>query len=160
MNSSPMIDIVLRAVVLFLGALATGGLMVNWIGLARAMKRISSAAAYTEFHQATNKTFDPYMPIVVCGSIVGGVALAALSGFHSFSGRLALAGAICYAIVIAITLPTNLRINKLISGWSVQAPPEDWSSTRARWIRFHILRTLISIPAFISFLLAVLLNGT
>jgi uncharacterized membrane protein len=155
-----MIDIIVCAAVLFLGALATGGLMVNWIGLARAMKRICSAAAYTEFHQATNETFDPYMPIVVCGSIIGGVALASLSGFHSFSGRLAIAGAICYTLVIAITFPTNVRINNLISRWSVQAPPEDWSSTRARWIRFHILRTLISVPAFICFLLAVLLNGT
>src|SRR5215467_3738106 len=76
--------IVVRLVALFLAALATGGLMVNWIGLARAMARISSAAAYTEFHQATNRTFDPYMPIVVSSAIVGGVALAAVSpGVHS-----------------------------------------------------------------------------
>ena len=159
MNDTPMMHVALRALVLFLAALATGGLMVNWIGLARAMKRISSSSAYTEFHQASNETFEPYMPIVVLGSVLGGVVLATLSGIYSLSGGLAIAGALCYAAVIAITLPTNLRINKFIAGWSVQAPPEDWSAIRTRWIRFHILRTLISIPAFISYVLAVLLRS-
>jgi hypothetical protein len=47
----------------------------------------------TEFHQATNHTFDPYMPIVVNGAILGGVALATISpGIHSVAGQ-AVAGA-------------------------------------------------------------------
>jgi hypothetical protein len=29
----------------------------------------------TEFHQATNRTFDPYMPLVVFGAFFGGIAL-------------------------------------------------------------------------------------
>jgi hypothetical protein len=53
------VDLVIRLVAILLAAVATGGLMVNWIGLARAMARVSSASAYTEFHQATNRTFDP-----------------------------------------------------------------------------------------------------
>jgi hypothetical protein len=47
------IEIVTRLAALLLAALATSGLMVNWICLTRAMARISSAAACTEFHQAT-----------------------------------------------------------------------------------------------------------
>lgn len=74
--------IVVRLVALFLAALATGGLMVNSVGLARAMGRFSSAAAYTELHQATNRTFEPFMPIVVLGATAGGSALAASSGLH------------------------------------------------------------------------------
>jgi uncharacterized membrane protein len=152
-------EIILRLVILLLASLATGGLMVNWVGLARAMARISSASAYTEFHQATNNTFDPYMPIVVSGATLGGIALAAISpGIHSAAGALAVAGAICYVAVIAITLPTNLRINNLIARWSIEAPPENWTTVRARWIRFHILRTLISVPALASYVLSVLLS--
>src|SRR5262249_41151297 len=64
-------------------ALATGGLLVNWVGLARAMARVSSASAYTEFHQATNRTFDPYMPIVVFGALFAGIALAVVSSERS-----------------------------------------------------------------------------
>jgi hypothetical protein len=58
---------VLQLAVIVFAALATGGLMVNWIGLGRAMSRLS-VSTYVEFHQATNRTFDPYMPIVVVGA--------------------------------------------------------------------------------------------
>jgi hypothetical protein len=55
---------VLQLVVVFFAALATGALLVNWVGLGGAMSRLS-ASTYVEFHQATNHTSDPYMPIVV-----------------------------------------------------------------------------------------------
>ena len=96
---------ILQLVVVFFAALATGGLMVNWIGLGRAMSRLS-ASTYAEFHQATNRTFDPYMPIVVMGAVLGGIVLAIFArGIHSLSGELAIAGSVCYAAFIAIGLP-------------------------------------------------------
>ena len=154
------IETVIRLVALLLAALATGGLMVNWIGLARAMARIPSAAAYTEFHQATNRTFDPYMPIVVFGAILGGVALAVVSpGVHSTSGQLAITGAVGYAAVIAISLSTNVPTNRAIASWSIQSPPENWKAIRAGWIRWHILRTLVSVPALVCYLRSGLLAG-
>ena len=149
---------ILQLVVVFFAALATGGLMVNWIGLARAMSRLS-ASTYAEFHQATNHTFQPYMPIVVMGALLGGIVLAILSpGIHSLSGELAIAGSVCYAAVIAITVPTNVRINKQVARWSVQSLPDDWTLIRASWVRFHILRTLFSLPAFACYILACLLS--
>jgi hypothetical protein len=144
---------------MLLAALATGGLMVNWVGLARAMGQVSSASAYTEFHQATNRTFDPYMPIVVFGALLGGIALAAVSGVNSASGQFAILGAVCYAGVIAITLPTNLRTNKLIAGWSIQSPPVNWRAVRTGRIRFHVLRTLVSVPGLICCILSGLLGA-
>jgi uncharacterized membrane protein len=153
------IEIAVRLVALLLAALVTGALMVNWIGLARAMAQMSSAAAYTEFHQATNRTFDPYMAIVVSGSIVSGIALAVVSsGVHSASGWLAIGGAIGYVLVIAISLSTGVPINKAIAGWSIQSPPDNWKDVRAEWIRWHILRTLVSVPALLCYLLSVLLG--
>jgi hypothetical protein len=41
-------------------ALATGALIINWIGLGRAMSRLS-VSAYIEFHQHTNRT--PYFSV-------------------------------------------------------------------------------------------------
>ena len=143
------------AVVVF-AALATGGLMVNWIGLGRAMSRLS-VSTYVEFHQATNRTFDPYMPIVVVGAILGGIVLAIL-GIHSLSGELAIAGSVCYIAVLVIALSTNIRINKQIAHWSVQSPPDDWASIRARWVRFHIARTLFSLPGLACYILACLVS--
>jgi uncharacterized membrane protein len=145
-------------IVLLFAALATGGLMVNWIGLGRAMARLP-VSTYVEFHQATNHTFVPYMPIVVVGALLGGVVLAFLSpGIRSLSGELAIAGSICYAAVLAISLSTDVPINKQIARWSVQSPPDDWALIRARWIRFHIVRTLVSLPALAFYLLACLVS--
>ena len=145
------------AVVLF-AALATGGLMVNWIGLGRAMSRLSEST-YVEFHQATNHTFDPYMPIVVVGALLGGIVLAFFSqGIHSLSGELAIAGCVCYVAVLAISLSTNVRINKQIERWSVQNPPDDWSRIRASWVRFHIVRTFFSLPGLACYILACLVS--
>ena len=145
-------------IVLLLAALATGGLIVNWIGLGRAMSRLS-VSAYVEFHQHTNRTFDPYMPIVVIGALAGGVGLAAMYGVHSIAGQLAAAGAVGYAFVIIIALTTNVRINHQIASWSIQNPPREWAQMRARWIRFHIIRTLFSVPAFVVYVLAAMLYG-
>jgi Domain of unknown function (DUF1772) len=144
-------------IVLLFAALATGGLMVNWIGLGRAMSRLS-VSAYVEFHQHTNHTFDPYMPIVVIGALAGGAALAVMYGVHSIPGQLAAAGAVCYALVIVIGVPTCVRINHQIASWPIENPPREWAQTRARWIRFHVIRTLFSVPAFITYLLAVMSN--
>jgi len=149
---------VLQLIVVFVAALATGGLMVNWIGLGRAMSRLS-ASTYVEFHQASNHTFQPYMPIVVVGALLGGIVLAMLSpGIHSLSGKLGIAGSVCYAVVLAISLTKDVPINKLVARWSVQSPPDDWTLFRARWVRFHIVRTLFSLPALASYILACLVN--
>jgi hypothetical protein len=154
------VEFVIRLVAILLAALATGGLMVNWVGLARAMARVSSASAYTEFHQATNRTFDPYMPIVVFGALFGGIALAVVSsGVNSASGQLAILGAVCYAVVLAISLATNVRTNKLIAGWSIQSPPDNWRAVRKGWIRYHVLRTLVSVPGLICYILSGLLGA-
>ena len=144
-------------IVLLFAALATGGLLVNWIGLGRAMSRLS-VSAYIEFHQHTNRTFDPYMPIVVIGALAGGVALAVMYGVHSIPGQLAAAGAVCYALVLIVSVSTNVRINHQIASWSIQNPPREWAQIRARWIRFHIIRTLFSVPAFAGYVLATMLN--
>jgi len=144
-------------IVLLFAALATGGLIVNWIGLGRAMSRLS-VSAYVEFHQHTNRTFDPYMPIVFVGALAGGVALVVMYGVHSISGQLAGAGAVYYALVIIIGVPTCVRINHQIASWSIQNPPREWAQMRARWLRFHVIRTLFSVPAFAVYVLAAMSN--
>ena len=146
----------LQLAVIIFAALATGGLMVNWIGLGRAMSRLS-VSTYVEFHQATNHTFNPYMPIVVVGALLSGIVLVILSpGIHSLSGELAIAGSLCYVAVLAIALSTDVQINKQIARWSVQSPPSDWSLIRASWVRFHIVRTLFSLPGLACYILACL----
>ena len=47
---------------------------------------------------------------------------------------------------------------KQIARWSVQSPPDDWKPIRARWIRFHIVRTLFSLPGLACYILACLVS--
>jgi hypothetical protein len=96
------------------------------------MSRLS-VSAYVEFHQHTNRTFDPYMPIVIIGALVGGAALAVMYGVHSIPGQLAAEGAVCYALVIIIGVPTCVLMNHQIASWSIQNPPREWAQMRARW---------------------------
>jgi uncharacterized membrane protein len=78
---------------------------------------------------------------------------------HSTSGQLAITGAIGYAAIIAISLSTNVPTNRAIARWSIQSPPENWNAIRAGWIRWHILRTLVAVPALVCYLLSGLLAG-
>ena len=145
-------------IVLLFAALPTGGLMVNWIGLGRAMSRLS-VSTYVEVHQATNNTFGPYMPLVLVGALLGGIVLPILpAGIHSLSSEFGIAGSVCYAAVLAIALSTDVRINKQIARWSVESPPDDWKPIRARWIQFHIFRTLFSLPGLACYVLACLVS--
>jgi hypothetical protein len=98
------------------------------------------------------------MPIVVIGALAGGAILAVRYGVHSIPGQLAATGALCYALVIIIGVPTCVRINKQIEYWSIQNPPHEWAQMRARWLRFHVIRTLFSVPALAIYLLAVMSN--
>jgi uncharacterized membrane protein len=79
-------------------------------------------------------------------------------GIHSLSGELAIAGSVCYAAVIAIALTTYVRINYQIARWSVQSPPDDWTLIRTRWVQFHIIRTLFSLPAPACYILTCLVS--
>jgi uncharacterized membrane protein len=99
------------------------------------------------------------MPIVVVGALLGGIVLAILSpGVHSLSGELAIAGSVCYVALLVISLSTNVPINNQVARWSVQGPPADWTRIRASWVRFHVVRTLISLPALACYILACLLS--
>jgi hypothetical protein len=144
---------IVQPVVVFLAALATGGLMVNWIGLGRAMSRLS-VSTYVEFHQASNHTFDPYMPIVVVGALLGGFALAVLSpGPHSLSANWPSLDPFLTSQSWRLACPQTQ-----IARWSVQSPPDDWASIRASWVRFHIVRTLFSLPGLACYVLACLVS--
>jgi hypothetical protein len=99
------------------------------------------------------------MPIVVVGAILGGFVLAIpFQGIHSLAGALAIAGSACYVAVVVIALSTDVRINKQIARWSVQSLPDDWAPIRARWVRFHIVRTLFSLSGLACYILACLVS--
>jgi len=131
--------------------------MVNWAGLARAMAQLSPST-YVELHQSTNRPSNRTCRSLSWGQLSAGLCWPAHLVIHTASGQLSAFGAVCYAAVIAITLPTDLPINKQVARWSIENPPGDWAAVRARWIRFHVIRTLFSIPAFALYAAAMILR--
>jgi len=87
-NERLMLMHTLELIVLLTAGLATRGLMGNWVGPARAMAQLSPST-YVELHQNTNRTFDPYMPVVIVGAIIGGIVLAVASDVHTASTNFA-----------------------------------------------------------------------
>jgi hypothetical protein len=83
-----------------------------------------------------------------------------LPGIRTASGQLSAFGVVCYAVVIAITIPANARINKQVARWSIENPPGDWVAVRARWIPFHVIRTLFSVPGFALYAAATIFRTT
>jgi uncharacterized membrane protein len=54
---------------------------------------------------------------------------------------------------IIVTLVFEVPINKQIAVWTPSSVPPDWSSKRDRWVRFHWLRTVAGIAAFVCALI-------
>lgn len=48
-----------------------------------------------------------------------------------------------------------LTINHEIEGWSPTEPPKNWQDVRAKWIRYHSIRTVLGALAFLLQAIAV-----
>ncbi len=97
-------------------------------------------------------SIDPFLmtaTIVACFTAAGG-----LSGR---SGTLALAGAVCFAGMLAITLVGNMPINVRVLRWDEEGgDPDEWRRLRRRWDRLHTARVVLDSAGFILVALAVL----
>ena len=113
---------VLRLVVVFFAALATGGLMVNWIGLGRAMSRLSVLAMLNSIKPPTTRAIPPCRSWLWAQRWMALCSQLFLQGFIRFPGNWPLLGLSVMPQSWRLALPTNLRINKQVARWSVQSP--------------------------------------
>ncbi len=54
---------------------------------------------------------------------------------------------------IVVTLVFEVPINKQIAAWTPSTMPSNWTSLRDRWVRFHWLRTVAGVVAFVCALI-------
>ena len=89
------------------------------------------------------------------------VAVTLVLAFESVPGgaAAAAAGTLLAIGVIAISVGVNVPINKLVCEWAPDAPPANWAAVRARWTRFHAIRTNRSLVAFACSLAAAAIGG-
>jgi hypothetical protein len=134
---------------LLVAGLAAGGFVFMNLVVGRALTLLAGLA-YAESHRALVPTASPYMTVLTLLATASTLAVAVASALRGDG-----AGAVCAAAgtllalaVIGISVGINVPINQRVARWPLPELPPDWAAVRARWIRFHALRTWVSVAAF------------
>ena len=95
-------------------------------------------------------SIDPFLMTATVAACF--VAAVSLDGRAS---ALALAGGICFAVMLAFTLAGNMPINLRIFRWDEEGgEPEEWRALRRRWDRLHLVRVVLDVAGFLLVALA------
>lgn len=112
-------------------------------------------AAQVRAEKLMYRRFGSIDPFLMTATVVACfVAFGSLSGDDA---TLALIAAICFGVMLAITLTGNMPINLRVFRWDVEhGDPDEWRRLRRRWDRIHTVRVVLDIAGFILITLAVL----
>lgn len=69
------------------------------------------------------------------------------------------AALILMVITLIITVGVEVPIDNQIKTWTPETLPSNWTDLRARWDRFHTLRTFTSLISFVCLSIGVVRNG-
>lgn len=148
------IKTVLQSVTLLLVALVAGSVFGIWRGYNPAAY---SAGTFLEVHQGAVRGLNVLLPIMGLGAIILTLVLAWLAyrarntvaaSYYAFT-----AGAMIVAAVV--TRAFNQPINAEVMQWTAAAMPSEWTDLRDTWWRWHLVRTGVTIIAFLFLLCAV-----
>lgn len=139
---------------LFVVSLVVGTMFGIWLGY---NPRNLSPTAYLEQQQQAIRALNVTMPVL--GAI--GALLTVVSAVLA-RGRLALvlltAAVVCLLVAGLVTRFRNQPINAKVRTWSVQTMPNDWSTLRDDWWRWHITRTFAGIMGLSLVILGMLVE--
>ena len=140
---------VIELISLFLLAMIAGGWMATMIVFARGYKRLS-APAYIEVEQTNSRLACLYFaPTLVLTAVVGVIFLIVQDDLSTRAFTMSLISVILLVGTAIFVKIQVLPINAAIKKWSPQAPPANWQSIRATWVRYHNLRTVLGVTAFL-----------
>lgn len=134
--------------VLLLGVSA--GVHLGGVAALNPALRALDGSTYTAVKQSLDAHFPALMkPLTLTGLL----ALTLQVVLLGVAGRPVAAGLAAVALLAAVValvgvLRGDLPLNEEMAGWDRTAPPDDWSTRRARWEQFFRLRTLATSVAF------------
>lgn len=133
-------------VMLLAGGIASGNMWCITVDRLSVWTRMSIVDYATDFRRLL-KNVDPMMPILVGLSGVGAVIVAIQTSGLTSALAWAVLGCQVLIILTSATLaePVNSKFRRLPEG----TPPERADYYQTFWARFHRLRTLASVVAFI-----------
>jgi uncharacterized membrane protein len=145
---------------LFLVGVLTGNEFGSWAALHPALGELPHQA-HVRSEQAVTRRYGKIMPALMTGALVSFVpVLSLVSDRRSSSFLFGLAGMVCYATMLAITLTGNVPINRR----TLELDPdttsrEEFLELRAGWDRLHTARNVLNLAGFGLAILGVLTSS-
>jgi uncharacterized membrane protein len=138
-----------RFVNLFLAGALTGNEFGSWTALHPALRELPHQA-HVRSEQAVTRRYGKMMPALMTGAIISFVpVLSLVSDRRSLSFLFSLAGMVCYAVMLAITLTGNIPINRRTRELDPDTTTrEEFLELRARWDRLHTARNALNLTGF------------
>jgi anthrone oxygenase-like protein len=141
---------------LFITGALTGNEFGSWAALHPALRELPHQA-HVRSEQAVTRRYGKMMPALMTGALVSFVPVLSLSTDRRRSLLIGLAGMVCYATMLAITLTRNLPINRRTLELNPDTTPrEEFLELRARWDRLHTARNALNLAGFGLAILGVL----
>jgi uncharacterized membrane protein len=98
-----------------------------------------------------------YLAVFLSGTI-GGLLFVSAYMARAEARWCFLAAGLLLLVGIAVTIAIEVPINKAIASWTPDRMAADWAERRARWVRFHWVRTVMGMAAFACAVAAVLIR--
>ncbi len=132
--------------VLFTGLFA--GLLIT-VAVFESSLRGVGASVYTQVRLIELDRLGALATVLLLPAIVATAALAVTTiRRRGTRRRAALTALLLLLTASAISAAISVPINTVQQGWSVLAPPSDWSAVRDRWQLAHLARTTAAALAF------------
>jgi len=146
--------IVLFAAMLSVGLLAGASFAVSLYFNPAGMP----AAFYVETMQHAIRAFIVPLPALLILGLFFTIISTYLARDDRGSFWLLIVTSLCLISVGLITAFGNVPINNQILTWNISSPPSDWMDLGAKWLRFHMTRTILQICGFGFLTLALLVR--
>jgi hypothetical protein len=138
-----------QVVNLLITGVLTGNEFGSWAALHPALRELPRQA-HVRSEQAVTRRYGKIMPTLMTEALVSFVpVLSLVSDRRSSSFLFGLAGMVCYATMLAITLTGNVPINRR----TLELDPdttsrEEFLELRGRWDRLHAARNVLNLGGF------------
>jgi uncharacterized membrane protein len=149
---------VLNAVTLILVMLVTGVFWGTWFTLTRSLDEFP-ADNFIRIGKTIISNVAWPMRILMPATLVSLLCLCIVSRKDRPSFYFLATAFIFLTIALIITVAVEVPIDNQIKTWTPENLPENWTVLRLRWSQFHTLRTVISILAFISLSVGVVIQS-
>lgn len=139
-----------RLVNLVLAGMLTGNEFGSWRTVHPALDQLPLPAR-VQAEQAVTRRYGRIMPFFMSSAIASFLPVLTLTRDRTSSPfRLSLAGMLCYAGMLGITLTRNVPINNTLLALSPDTTAnEEFEALRSRWDRLHTARNLLNIVGLI-----------